>query len=54
LPPNRRLILAAPGVGKSGSVDVSVPGIAYLPSTVGTVVFGVFKSGPVIYLREMY
>ncbi|CAM3065325.1 Predicted acyltransferase [Janthinobacterium lividum] len=54
LPPNRRLTLAAPGVGKSGSVDVSVPGIAYLPSTVGTVVFGVFKSGPVIYLREMY
>lgn len=54
LPPNRRLIVAAPGAGKSGSVDVSVPGIAHLPSTVGTVVFGVFKSGPVIYLREMY
>ncbi|MCM2565490.1 DUF6701 domain-containing protein [Janthinobacterium kumbetense] len=54
LPPNRRLIVAAPGAGKTGSVDVSVPGIAYLPSTVGTVVFGVFKSGPVIYLREMY
>ncbi|KAB8050461.1 hypothetical protein GCN78_13505 [Janthinobacterium rivuli] len=54
LPPKNRLVLAAPGVGKSGSVDVSVPGIVYLPSTVGTVVFGVFKSGPVIYLREMY
>lgn len=54
LPPNRRLTLAAPGVGKSGSVDVSVPGLSYLPSTTGTVVFGVFKSGPVIYLREMY
>ncbi|AQR67645.1 hypothetical protein BZG29_04140 [Janthinobacterium sp. LM6] len=54
LPPNKRLIVAAPGAGKTGSVDVSVSGIAYLPSTVGTVVFGVFKSGPVIYLREMY
>jgi MSHA biogenesis protein MshQ len=54
LPQNRRLILAAPGAGKSGSVDVSVSGHPYLPSTVGTVVFGVFKSGPVIYLREMY
>ncbi|MCC7599931.1 polymer-forming cytoskeletal protein [Janthinobacterium sp. FW305-129] len=54
LPLNKRLTLAAPGAGKTGSVDVSVPGIAYLPSTVGTVVFGVFKSGPVIYLREMY
>ncbi|UQV45846.1 polymer-forming cytoskeletal protein [Janthinobacterium lividum] len=54
LPPSKRLILAAPGAGKTGSVDVSVPGIAHLPSTVGSVVFGVFKSGPVIYLREMY
>jgi MSHA biogenesis protein MshQ len=54
LPPNKRLVLLAPGAGKSGSVDVSVPGHPYLPSTVGTVVFGVFKSGPVIYLREMY
>ena len=54
LPPAKRLMLLAPGAGKVGSVDVSVPGIAHLPSTVGTVVFGVFKSGPVIYLREMY
>ena len=54
LPPNKRLILLAPGAGKAGSVDVSVGSHPYLPSTVGTVVFGVFKSGPVIYLREMY
>ncbi|MNK42491.1 Polymer-forming cytoskeletal [compost metagenome] len=54
LPLNKRLTLAAPGAGKSGSVDVSVSGIGHLPSTIGTVVFGVFKSGPVIYLREMY
>ena len=45
-------MLLAPGV--PGSVDVSVPGLSYLPSTVGTVVFGVLRSGPVIYLREMY
>ncbi|WP_175533433.1 MULTISPECIES: polymer-forming cytoskeletal protein [unclassified Janthinobacterium] len=54
LPPNKRLVLLAPGAGQVGSVDVSVPGFVHLPSTVGTVVFGVFKSGPVIYLREMY
>lgn len=47
-----RLVLQAPGV--AGSVDVSVTGLPYLPSTVGRVVFGVFKSGPVLYLREMY
>ncbi|MGK5076963.1 DUF6701 domain-containing protein [Janthinobacterium sp. HLX7-2] len=51
---SNRLTLLAPGAGKAGSVDVSVGKHAYLPSTVGTVVFGVFKSGPVIYLREMY
>jgi len=38
----------------AGSVDVSVSGLPYLPSTVGRAVFGVFKSGPVIYLRELY
>ena len=52
LPPNGSLMLLAPGV--PGSVDVSVPGLTYLPSTVGSVVFGVLRSGPVIYLREMY
>ena len=54
LPQTNLLTLLAPGVGKTGSVDVSVGSHSYLPSTVGTVVFGVFKSGPVIYLREMY
>ena len=49
---NGRLTLLAPKV--AGSVDVSVGGISYLPSSVGRVVFGVFKSGPVLYLREMY
>ena len=50
--PNGRLMLLAPGV--PGSVDVSVPALSYLPSTVGSVVFGVLRSGPLIYLREMY
>ena len=50
--PNGQLPLLAPGV--AGSVDVSVSGLPYLPSTVGRAVFGVFKSGPVIYLRELY
>ena len=50
--PNGRLTLLAPGV--PGSVDVSVPALSYLPSTVGSVVFGVLRSGPLIYLREMY
>lgn len=49
---NGRLTLLAPKV--AGSVDVSVGGFSYLPSSVGRVVFGVFKSGPVLYLREMY
>ncbi|WP_219117393.1 polymer-forming cytoskeletal protein [Janthinobacterium sp. UMAB-56] len=51
-PPQGQLLLLAPGV--AGSVDVSVSGLPYLPSTLGRAVFGVFKSGPVIYLRELY
>jgi MSHA biogenesis protein MshQ len=54
LPRLNRLTLLAPGAGKAGSVDVSVGNHPYLGSTVGVVVFGVLKSGPVIYLREMY
>ncbi|MGK5006448.1 DUF6701 domain-containing protein [Janthinobacterium sp. LB2P70] len=54
LPQTNFLTLLAPGAGKAGSVDVSVGSHPYLASTIGTVVFGVFKSGPVIYLREMY
>ncbi|TNC72285.1 polymer-forming cytoskeletal protein [Janthinobacterium lividum] len=54
LPQTNLLTLLAPGAGNAGSVDVSVGSHPYLASTIGTVVFGVFKSGPVIYLREMY
>ncbi|WP_141213244.1 polymer-forming cytoskeletal protein [Janthinobacterium sp. PC23-8] len=49
---NGRLTLQAPKV--AGSVDVSLGGLPHFPSTVGRVVFGVFKSGPVLYIREMY
>lgn len=54
LPQTNLLTLLAPGAGNAGSVDVSAGSHPYLASTIGTVVFGVFKSGPVIYLREMY
>lgn len=37
----------------SGNVDVRIDGYQWLPSTVGRVTFGQFKS-PVIYIREMY
>lgn len=54
LPQANRLTLLAPGTGKAGSVDVSVGNHPYLATTVGVVVFGILRSGPVIYLREMY
>ena len=54
LPQFNRLTVLAPGTGKVGRVDVSVGNHPYLGSTVGVVVFGILRSGPVIYLREMY
>lgn len=52
LPVAGRLSLQAPN--QAGSVDVSVIGLPYLPSTIGRLVFGIAKSGPVLYLREVY
>lgn len=46
-------LVLAPVIGKSGSADIFVNGRDYLPSTIGRVSFGQFKS-PVIYVREMY
>jgi MSHA biogenesis protein MshQ len=57
--------LAAPAQGNiSGSVNLTllqpcssgtcVQWIDYLPSTTGKLTFGVYRSGPVIYTREMY
>ena len=58
--------LSAPGFGNSGSVDMSIPGLAgascyvaptplgcYLPSNTARATFGIYKS-PLIYRRENY
>lgn len=50
------LVLAPLTADKSGTVDLFIDAresLPYLPSTVGRVSFGQFKS-PVIYVREMY
>ncbi|MEX5744756.1 DUF6701 domain-containing protein [Massilia sp. X63] len=46
-------LVLAPVGERSGNVDLFVNGYDYLPSTIGRVTFGQFKS-PVIYVREMY
>jgi MSHA biogenesis protein MshQ len=46
--------LAAPGPGRTGSVDLRIGGVAWLPSTIARARIGVYKTGPVIYFREMY
>ncbi|MBA5685439.1 DUF6701 domain-containing protein [Rugamonas apoptosis] len=52
-----KFTVAAPG--HNGSVDITlskggVQAIPYLPSTTGRATFGVFRAGPVVYLREVY
>ena len=46
--------LAAPGPGRTGSVDLRIGGVAWLPSTMARARIGVYKAGPVIFFREMY
>ncbi|MDC8760750.1 polymer-forming cytoskeletal protein [Janthinobacterium fluminis] len=51
--------LRGPGAGNNGSVDLqfqapSNPSSLYLPSAKGRATFGIYKAGPVIYLRELY
>jgi MSHA biogenesis protein MshQ len=46
-------LLAPPGGGNSGSVDILMNNPVWLPSTIGRAVFGVFAS-PLIYVRELY
>ena len=46
--------LAAPGSGSTGSVDLRVVAAPYLPSTTARATFGLFKGGPIVFLREMY
>jgi len=38
----------------SGATDVVVSPLIYLPSTTGRLTFGVYKSGPVVYMREVF
>lgn len=45
--------LRAPGAGNDGSAEFQMNNPAWLPSSIGRAVFGVYKS-PLIYLREMY
>ena len=48
-------ILAKPGVGKSGSVDMTTSAPSYLPSNKARATFGVYKgANEFIYLRENY
>ena len=46
--------LAAPGSGSTGSVDLRVGAVSYLPSTTARATFGFYKGGPIVYLRELY
>jgi MSHA biogenesis protein MshQ len=47
--------LAAPGAGKTGSVDITTSIPSYLPSNKARASFGVFKgANEFIYLRENY
>jgi MSHA biogenesis protein MshQ len=49
-----RLVLAAPGSGHAGSVDLSINMFDWLPSTTARIGTGIYKAGPVIYMREAY
>ena len=49
-----RLMLAAPGAGNTGSVDLRIAMFDWLPSNTARIGVGVYKAGPVIYMREMH
>jgi hypothetical protein len=48
--------LAAPGAQNTGSVDLNIDAAAspWLPSNSARIGVGIYKAGPVIYVREMY
>lgn len=48
------LRLKATGSNNTGSVDLMLTSPSWLPSTVARAAFGVYRSGPVTYIREMY
>ena len=49
-----QILLTKPGVGNSGSVDINTVAPSYLPSNTARATFGIYKGGPVIYMRENY
>lgn len=55
-----RLGPPSPAPAASGSVDLrllpsgSIPYINYLPDVLGRQVFGIYRAGPVVYLREVF
>jgi hypothetical protein len=49
-----QIVFSAPGIGNSGSVDVVTNAPNYLPSKFARATFGIYKGGPVIYMRENY
>ena len=49
-----RVTLNAPGAGNTGSVELRVNGVPYLPSTTARAAFGYYKSGPILFMRELY
>ncbi|MFT5531928.1 MAG: MSHA biogenesis protein MshQ [Burkholderiaceae bacterium] len=49
-----RLTLTAAGAGNTGSADLRIAAMAWLPSTLARLRVGIYNMGPIIYLREMY
>ncbi len=47
-----RLLLAAPR--RAGSVDLNINMFDWLPSTIARIGVGIYKAGPIIYMREAY
>ena len=41
-------------MGGAGATDIVVNPWIYLPSTTGRLTFGVYRSGPVVYMREVF
>ncbi|MBC7454544.1 MAG: hypothetical protein H7335_12715 [Massilia sp.] len=49
-----RFKLDAPGPGYTGSLEVNIGTFPWLPSNKARLTLGLYKSGPVIYSRELY
>lgn len=47
------LRLNAPGAGRNGTVQVRVNAFPWLPSTAGSITYGIYRS-PLTYMREVY